>query len=370
METKKLLIQFSLLSLCPKASLQNIPEYVAMRDCLRRGAELGWPPAALLQTWVVLQGIRGKEGVEAATDVMGIGVPSWNVDAYWNIFCDRWERRYNAAVRSTGRVAVLGHEEGRASGMTGHHFVAALRSPAQRFLVKELARKCEVYLTQDFGPQEVLEVKRLINQSGLHLRLPKDSDEGVSLASPSGYNGMNWTRCFSLLMRDVHGASRCCFNTNLWDVMMRCQGGHDVREAQRIFGVENTEAANSVLAACPDLSWELLFVALCETRQAWQHFKDGGKEFTRIVNYVSKHPQSIKTIRRFTHNIVERGVQPHYCFSTRLFRALRKHIACKAKAQRNVDPNKSGASKSNGLSRGKEEVAADQGETAFDGVRV
>ena len=70
METKKLLIQVILLSLCPKASLQNIPEYVAMRDCLRRGAELGWPPAALLQTWLVLQGIRGKEGVEA---------DNWNV---------------------------------------------------------------------------------------------------------------------------------------------------------------------------------------------------------------------------------------------------------------------------------------------------
>ena len=110
-------------------------------------------------------------------------------------------------------------------------------------------------------------------------------------------------------------------------------GGHDVREAQTIFGVENAEAANSVLAACPDLSWELLFVALCESRQAWQHVKDGGKEFTRIVDYVSKNPQSIKTIRRFTHNIIERGVQPHHCFSTRLFRALRRHIACKANSQ-------------------------------------
>ena len=77
METKKLLIQVILLSLCPKASMQNIPEYVAMRDCLRRGAELGWPPTALLQTCLVLQGIRGKEGVEA---------DNWNVyEVFFNI---------------------------------------------------------------------------------------------------------------------------------------------------------------------------------------------------------------------------------------------------------------------------------------------
>ena len=100
MEPKSLLIRVILLSLCPKASTQNIPEYVAMRDCLRRGAELGWPPAVLLRTWVVLQGIRGKEGVDAAADAMGIGIPSWDSEAYWDTFCDRWEDRYRAAVKT------------------------------------------------------------------------------------------------------------------------------------------------------------------------------------------------------------------------------------------------------------------------------
>ena len=88
-----------------------------------------------LQTWIVLQGIRGKEGVEAAAEIMGIGVPSWQVDAYWDVFCERWEARYHAAAQSTGRVAVFGHEEGLAQGMSGHHFVAALRCPVQRHRV-------------------------------------------------------------------------------------------------------------------------------------------------------------------------------------------------------------------------------------------
>ena len=52
------------------------------------------------------------------------------------------------------------------------------------------------------------------------------------------------------------------FRGNMRWAMRGNMGGHDVREAQTIFGVENAEAANSVLAACPDLSWELVCVAL------------------------------------------------------------------------------------------------------------
>ena len=42
-QAKGFLIQVLLLQLCPKASTQNFPEYVALRECLRRGAQLGWP---------------------------------------------------------------------------------------------------------------------------------------------------------------------------------------------------------------------------------------------------------------------------------------------------------------------------------------
>ena len=79
-------VRLLLLQLCPKASTEHIPEYVALRECLRRGAQLGWPHAVCLRTWIVLQGIRGEEGVQAAADIMAIGVPSWHVDAYWDVF--------------------------------------------------------------------------------------------------------------------------------------------------------------------------------------------------------------------------------------------------------------------------------------------
>ena len=87
---RTVLAQVLHLQLCPKASTENIPEYVALRECLQRGAHVGWPRLVVLQTWIVLQGIRGKEGVEAAGEVMGIGVPSWDVDASCDAFCDGW----------------------------------------------------------------------------------------------------------------------------------------------------------------------------------------------------------------------------------------------------------------------------------------
>ena len=321
-----LLLKVLLRHLCPKASTQNIPEYVALRECLRRGAQLGWPQAVCWQTWIVLMGIRGKEGVEAAAEIMGIGVPSWHEDAYWDVFCDRWAAKYHAAVQTTGRVAVFGHEEGLAGGMSGHHFVTALRSPVQRQHVRKLASELLEFEAHEFGPQQVMRVKELINASGLLLRLPTAGKAGAGLASSSGYNAMNWTRCFGMLLRELYGAAKIYFTRQMWTTMVQCQGGHDVSEALAFFGVDTCSEANALLRECPGLSWELLFVAVCESRQAWQHFQDEGKEFCRIVDYAAAHPQYYKVIRRYTLLICERGAKQKQCFSTRLFQALHKNI--------------------------------------------
>ena len=135
--------QVLFLQLCPKASAENIPEYVALRQCLQRGILLGWPRVVCLQTWIVLQGIRGKEGVEAAGEVMGIGVPSWDVDAYCKAFCEAWLLKYEAAKQSSGHAAVFGHEEGLAQAMSGHWFVKTLRRQAQSGLHPQPGREIE-----------------------------------------------------------------------------------------------------------------------------------------------------------------------------------------------------------------------------------
>ena len=324
---QNVLIQVIQLNLCPESVTENIPEYVALRECLRRGSLLGWPNAVCLQTWIVLQGIRGEAGVQVAAEIIGIGVPSWHVEAYCDAFCDAWLARYATEVEQTGRVAVLGHEEGLAQGMTGHHFVEALRCGLQRRRVILLAQKLEAYKAECFGPKEVLEIKRHINDSGLELRLATATKLGAGLASGTGYNAMNWTRCFSLLMRELHGAAKFPFTENMWKTMLQCQGGHDVTDALAFFGVQSVVDANYLLEQCPKLTWEVLFVALCESRQAWQHFKDGGALFSRIVTAVDEHPfKHTRTIRRLTHWILKKGAEAKRCFSTRLFLALSKKI--------------------------------------------
>ena len=138
---------------------------------------------------------------------------------------------------------------------------------------------------------------------------------------------MNWTRCFSLIMCDLYGATPLRFSPKMWQTMLDCQGGNEVAEACMFFEVRSAAEANDLLDTCTVLSWPTLFVALCESRQAWQHFRDEGAEFRRIVERVQSQPYKHSTmIRRLTNQIRERGAKGKTCFSTRLFLALRKKI--------------------------------------------
>ena len=67
---------------------------------------------------------------------------------------------------------------------------------------------------------------------------------------------------------------------------MRSQGGAEVREALEFFAVATWQAANEVLREYSGLTWELLFVAIGESRQACNSFKDGGEMFSAIVETV------------------------------------------------------------------------------------
>ena len=109
--------------------------------------------------------------------------------------------------------------------------------------------------------------------------------------------------------------------------MLDCQGGNEVAEALLFFGVSSAGDANEFLDTCPALSWPTLLVALCESRQAWQHFRNEGAEFCRIVECVqSREKKCSAFIRRVTHHIRERGAQGANCFSVRLLLALSKRF--------------------------------------------
>ena len=130
-----------------------------------------------------------------------------------------------------------------------------------------------------------------------------------------------------MLMRDVRGGTTMRFTEQLWGKMLRSQGGAQVQEALDFFAVATWQAANEVLREYSGLTWELLFVAICESRQACNSFKDGGQTFSAIVEIVRAHPTKFhRIITSLTSHIVTRGAKQRSCFSTRLFSSLAAHL--------------------------------------------
>ena len=130
-----------------------------------------------------------------------------------------------------------------------------------------------------------------------------------------------------MLMRDVRGGQTLLFTEDLWTQMLRCQGGAHLKESLTFVHVTDFHAANELLRVFPGLTWELLFVAICESRQACSSFADGGRTFTAILATVSaqKH-RFTRIINSLTEHLVHRGATHSSCFSNRLFTALPQHL--------------------------------------------
>ena len=116
-----------------------------------------------------------------------------------------------------------------------------------------------------------------------------------------------------MLMRDVRGGQALVFTEELWSQMLRCQGGAHLKDSL-IFQVTDFHAANELLRVFPGLTWELLFVAICESRQACSSFADGGRTFTAMLATVGaqKH-RFTRIINSLTEHLVHRGVTQSSC---------------------------------------------------------
>ena len=201
-----------------------------LRDVLQRGLDKGWPITAWLQTWIVLQGIRGKEGIQEAERAMGRDLPNWSNGRYAKGIAEKLLLRWVTAVARTQRIGVFSHEEGFHSGMGGHNYVNTLRCPRQRCNISHLAVNLEYLARDTFAVPDVLAVKQLVHKSGIMLRLATQTKEGAGLATQTSYNAMHWARSFSMLMRDVRGGHTLRFTEQLWAQMLRCQGGAQSKE--------------------------------------------------------------------------------------------------------------------------------------------
>ena len=130
-----------------------------------------------------------------------------------------------------------------------------------------------------------------------------------------------------MLMRDVRGGQALLFTEELWSQMLRCQGGAHLKESLMCFQVTDFHAANELLRVFPGLTWELLFVAICESRQAYSSFADGGRTFTTILATVgAQRRRFTRIINSLTEHLVHKCVTQSNCFSTRLFTALAQHL--------------------------------------------
>ena len=204
--------------LCPKARKENIPEYAALLDLMKKGHAAAWDLKVLLQTWVVLQGIRGEKGLEACQEILIRGDhPQWESDTYCKNFHDQWMAKYAQAVRSTKRVSALSHEEGLHAGMSGHNFVSTLQCPTQRACMWAFACKMMPFFVKGFSAETVLGVKKLVRDSGILLRLPTPSKRGAGMRSCSGYNSMHWSRSFAMLVGDILQSPPIRFTPELWE---------------------------------------------------------------------------------------------------------------------------------------------------------
>ena len=70
---------------------------------------------------------------------------------------------------------------------------------------------------------------------------------------------MRWIRILPLLFRVLLNALKLMLTKQLWRIMLRCQGGHEVLDAQQFFGAQTARDANEVLKVCPEISCVLFF---------------------------------------------------------------------------------------------------------------
>ena len=104
-------------------------------------------------------------------------------------------------------------------------------------------------------------------------------------------------------------------------------GCRAIEGSAHVFEVSTFHAANERLREFQGLTWELLFVAICESRQACNSFEYGGQTFSAIVATVHAHSHRFtRIINSLTQHLVQRGAKQSSCLSTRLFTALSQHL--------------------------------------------
>ena len=90
-----------------------------MRDAFMFAKESRWNAQELAGTFIILRGIRGREGVSVALDYLreqGGAAPRWDNRGYLEAFVNHFEEAWSDAVCKTRLASALSHQEHQHAG--------------------------------------------------------------------------------------------------------------------------------------------------------------------------------------------------------------------------------------------------------------
>ena len=323
-----------------------------MREAFAYAKESKWNAQQLAGTFIVLRGIRGREGVQAALNYLrdqGGAAPQWDNRAYLEAFVNHFEEAWADAVRNTRLASALSHQEHQHAGLSGMNFVETLVSQStQLFGSGGLAERLAPYFvtpSRAFNAAVLLAFYKELVAVPILLRLANSQVKKLAIrllgkmhkceagktsspprVSDGSYNSMDFLRCYSNIMCAVYGAPEPSFTEELWTKMIQCQAKPaETRVLLKSFDMDMA-GANDLMATVGELNWTTFLVALCEIRQAMGRTAASRASFCSLVEQVEMNPGLHNVIRQLTAALVAEGATSKHCYCVRLCHVLREAL--------------------------------------------
>ena len=334
-----LLLRVLKLKLCPKADPANVSEFVPVRLLFLSGIGAQWSPLTLSSTFLVARGIRGRAGVEALRVFCEAEsfILDWQNNDFVERFITYFERAWEDAIRDTGVVSALSHQEGRHAGLSGMHFVETLKHIHHRHnLLGDTAKRLAHFFVapQDLSSDVLMDFYKVLvvkpiclttNSHDVHCsgcrvlgKAVKLDTHAMKIKSPrfvtdNSYNSMDYLRWFYHIMISCMQSPDVLFTMPLWNKMIKCQSNSDVA-----FFDLTMEQANQIIQDNSYMNWTTLLILLCEVRQAI--FTKGLAHFVWTLDKLSfRYEELAPAIANVTQSLVRSGAKGNTCYCVRLY---------------------------------------------------
>ena len=329
--------------LCPKALLHNISEFIPMKELFILSRRRCWSGQEMAATFIVARGIRGREGVEVVLRFCSSGYPRWGETSYVTQFVEMFETAWREAVRQTGKVGALSHQEHHHAGLSGMNYVETLKDQEYShslFGIGGVASRLAPFFEQ---PQS-LDADRLLRFYTELVREPIRMNSGTFAVQLEGarmlgkkykieegeevkqicsvtdgsYNSCDFLRCYSNIMTEVFESPEVVFTDALWSKMLQCQSKTaQTRQLLSAFGF-GMNTANALIAEIPGMNWTTFLVCICELRQAMGEDRESREAFEWLLEKLEARPWLHEAVDDVVRTIVEEGASSRDCYCVRV----------------------------------------------------